>query len=89
VQTTGSERAGVITGSQVVNLALASRNFLDLMKTVPGVFYPPGGSGIGGFGNGGRDNLNNMTVDGITNVDTGSNGGLLATLNIDQIAESR
>lgn len=87
LQTTGAERAGVITGNQVVNLALTSRNFLDLMKTVPGVYYPPGGSGIGGFVNGGRNNQNNMSVDGITNVDTGSNGGLLATLNIDQIAE--
>ncbi|MBI1787351.1 MAG: TonB-dependent receptor [Acidobacteria bacterium] len=84
LQTKSAERSGVITGSQVVNLALTARNFLDLMKTIPGV-APVGG--LGGSVNGNRNNQNNLMVDGVTNVDTGSNGGTLATMNIDMIAE--
>jgi hypothetical protein len=38
VQAQSAERSGVITGKQVVDLALTSRNFLDLAKTVPGVY---------------------------------------------------
>jgi len=85
LQTKSAERAGVLTGNQVVNLAVRTRNFLDLAATVPGVIYTGGLGGI--YANGSRGNQNNLTVDGITNVDTGSNGGVLATLNIDQIAE--
>lgn len=85
VQTVGAERAGVITGQQVVDLALISRSFLDLVRVMPGVVYTGGLGGIQANGN--RGNQNNLTVDGVTNVDTGSNGGELATLNIDQMAE--
>ncbi len=84
IQATSAERSGVITSSQVVDLALTTRDFLALTKTVPGWLES---SGLGGKINGGRDNANNLTVDGVTNVDTGSNGGVLATVNIDMIAE--
>jgi hypothetical protein len=84
LQTRGAEKGGVLTGNQVVNLALNGRSFLDLTRTVPGV-VPTGG--IGGSVNGNRNNQNNLMVDGVTNIDTGSNGGQLATMNIDQIAE--
>ena len=84
LQTRGAEKAGVLTGSQVVNLALTTRDFLSLTKTIPGV-NPNGG--VGGSVNGNRNNQNNLLVDGVTNIDTGSNGGVLATMNPDQIAE--
>lgn len=84
LQTRGSEKGGVLTGNQVLNLALNGRSFLDLTRTVPGV-VPNGG--VGGSVNGNRNNQNNLMVDGVTNIDTGSNGGQLATMNIDQIAE--
>ncbi len=84
LQTRGAEKGGVLTGNQVINLALNGRSFLDLTRTVPGV-VPTGG--IGGSVNGNRNNQNNLMVDGVTNIDTGSNGGQLATMNIDQIAE--
>jgi len=84
LQTRGAEKGGVLTGNQVINLALNGRSFLDLTRTVPAV-VPTGG--IGGSVNGNRNNQNNLMVDGITNIDTGSNGGQLATMNIDQIAE--
>lgn len=85
VQTAGAERSGVLTGQQVVDIALISRSFYDLVRTIPGVVYTGGLGGISANGN--RTNQNNLTVDGVTNVDTGSNGGDLATLNIDQMAE--
>lgn len=84
LQTRGAEKGGVLTGNQVINLALNGRSFLDLTRTIPGV-VPTGG--IGGSVNGNRNNQNNLMVDGVTNIDTGSNGGQLATMNIDQIAE--
>jgi hypothetical protein len=80
----GGEKSGVLTGNQTVNLALLTRDFLQLTKTLPGVVQ---NGGVGGAVNGNRNNSNNLTVDGVTNIDTGSNGGQLATMNIDQIAE--
>ena len=84
LQTRGAEKGGVLTGSQVINLALNGRDFLALTRTIPGA-VPTGG--VGGSINGNRNNQNNLMVDGVTNIDTGSNGGQLATMNIDQIAE--
>ena len=43
---------------------------------------------VGGFTvNGQRPNSNNMTIDGVANIDTGDNGGNMATTNIDAVAE--
>lgn len=85
LQTASAERASVLTGKQVVDLALNGRSFLDLARVVPGVVYTGGLGGI--MANGNRGSQNNLTVDGITNVDTGSNGTQLATMNIDQISD--
>ena len=50
-----------------------------------------GGAEIGsvsGFTvNGQRPNSNNITIDGVSNIDTGDNGGNMATTNIDAVAE--
>ena len=64
-------------------------NFATL---VPGVLSQnTGGAEIGsvsGFTvNGQRPNSNNMTIDGVANIDTGDNGGNMATTNIDAVAE--
>jgi hypothetical protein len=37
--------------------------------------------------NGQRPNSNNMTIDGVSNIDTGDNGGNMATTNVDAVAE--
>ena len=88
LQTESAERAGVVTGRQVTELAVKSRNFFDLAITAPGVYYRSGGSGMGNIvANGNRNDQNNFQVDGITNVDTGNNADILATMNVDQIAE--
>jgi hypothetical protein len=95
LQTQSAERSGIITGTQTVNLALNGRNYLDLIKTVPGVVSDFNGqvAGPGGIGaiyvNGQRGNQNNLTLDGATNMDTGSNGTQHTSLNIDAVAEFR
>ena len=87
IQTQSAERAGVLTGSQVLDFGAGSRSLFDLVRVMPGVVYTGGLGGIAANGN--RSNQNNFTLDGVTNVDTGSNGGTLATTNMDMIAEMK
>src|SRR5258708_642427 len=87
VQTASAERSGVLTSRQVVELSEIGRSLFDLAPTLPGIVYTGGLGGIAANGN--RNNQNNFTLDGVTNVDTGSNGGTLATTNMDMIAEMK
>ena len=81
LQTTSAERSGVITGSQVVDLALNGRNYTGLLKTIVGF------NGDTNNSNGRRTDSNNLTMDGITTLDSGNNGFNLIALNTDTIAE--
>src|SRR5262245_12115011 len=80
VKTESGEVSQTINGDQVKNLALNGRNYLDLVKITPGVISTVNAqtAGPGGFGNiyinGTRGIMHNLTIDGATNVDTGSNG---------------
>ena len=95
LQTQSAERSGIITGSQTANLALNGRNYLSLTALVPGVLSTAtnevaGPGGIGSiFVNGQRGYQNSVTLDGATNMDTGTNGTQLTSLNIDAVAEFR
>ncbi len=78
LKTESGEQSQVINGEQVSNLALNGRNFLDLAKLTPGVVsfvnaQEAGPGGLSGFNiNGTRANQHNLTIDGTTNVDTGT-----------------
>ncbi len=93
VKTESGEQSQIVSGEQVENLALNGRNFLDLVKLTPGIVsfvnaQTAGPAGAGGFNiNGTRSNQHNLTVDGTTNLDTGSNGSLHVALVLDNIAE--
>src|SRR5437867_2889613 len=93
VKTTSGEMGEVVTGRQVQELALNGRNYLALLGGIPGVVVTTtfAVAGPGGFGNisinGTRQNQHNLTIDGSTNVDTGSNGTQHVMLNLDAIAE--
>ena len=93
VKTTSGEMGEVVTGRQVQELALNGRNYLALLGGIPGVVVTTTFTiaGPGGFGNisinGTRQNQHNLTIDGSTNVDTGSNGTQHVMLNLDAIAE--
>ena len=81
LQTTSAERAGVVTGSQVVDLALNGRNYSGLLKTIVGF------NGDTNNSNGRRTDTNNLIMDGVTTLDSGNNGFNLIALNTDAIAE--
>ncbi len=93
--------SGVVTGTQIRELSLSNRNFLELVFTVPGTsnsgnaaFFPgataPLGTNLVTISvNGGRREQNNFQVDGADNVDRGSNLTLLSFPSVDAIAEFR
>ncbi|MFN0108667.1 MAG: carboxypeptidase regulatory-like domain-containing protein [Blastocatellia bacterium] len=93
IKTESGEQSQVISGEQVSNLALNGRNYLDLVKLTPGVVsfvnaQTAGPGGLSAFNiNGTRANQHNLTIDGTTNVDTGSNGTQHIALVLDNIAE--
>jgi carboxypeptidase family protein/TonB-dependent receptor-like protein len=93
VKTESGEISQTINGDQVKNLAINGRNYLDLVKLTPGVISTVNAqtAGPGGFGNiyinGTRGIMHNLTIDGATNVDTGSNGTQHIALALDNIAE--
>ena len=93
IKSESGEQSELITGRQLQETAVNGRNYLDLMKLIPGTVSTVNGqvAGPGGLGNfninGTRGNMHNLTIDGTTNVDTGSNGTQHVALNIDTIAE--
>src|SRR5262245_19146017 len=93
IKTESGEQGTAINNQQIQNLAVNGRNYLDLLKLTPGVVVTTSfaTSGPGGFGNidvnGTRTGKNNLTIDGTTNVDTGSNGTQHIALSLDNIAE--
>jgi len=93
IKTESGEQSTSINNQQIQNLAVNGRNYLDLLKLTPGVVVTTGfaTSGPGGLGNininGQRPGKNNLTIDGTTNVDTGSNGTQHIALSLDNIAE--
>jgi hypothetical protein len=96
LQTESVERSAAITGKQIENIEVNGRNPLDMAKLVPGVTmtlntsYAVGNSGTGAnlFAvNGARPSQNQLTLNGIGNVDTGNNGGMNVSVSTDSIAE--
>lgn len=102
VDTQTATPTGLITGTQVRELALKSRNYEELVALMPGVttdvgdtLYvgvsaPSGGTNEVGFSiNGSLGSQNNWTVDGADNVDRGGNFTLLNYPSVEAIAEFR
>jgi hypothetical protein len=92
LQTTSGERSFTLENEALKNIANNGRMLFNFANLVPGaVQQGTSGTEIGsvsGFTvNGQRPNSNNMTIDGVANIDTGDNGGNMATTNIDAVAE--
>jgi hypothetical protein len=96
LQTDSVERSNNIVGKQVENIEVNGRNALDMAKLVPGVQFTTGttyaiGSSSNGANdftvNGARPSQNQLSINGIGNVDTGNNGGMNVAVSIDSIAE--
>ncbi|MET0624116.1 MAG: carboxypeptidase regulatory-like domain-containing protein [Pyrinomonadaceae bacterium] len=103
VETRNSDVSSLVTEKQVTELPLNGRNYAQLVTLVPGI-SPVTQAGAGGaFGTGGTgldshvdmsvngngSNTNLWTVDGVNNMDVGSNATLLVFPSIDSIAEFR
>ena len=90
-----AEKAGTISMTQLQNVAVKGRDMFAYMITIPGVVdnmsqareTTSPDSLRGTFINGSRENSKNYAVDGITNLDTGSNNTLQFEPNMDSIAE--
>ena len=101
VDTQSAAATGLITGTQVRELALQSRNYEELVALMPGVTSDLGGdflyAGVSSPGgatnetafslNGSFGTGNNWTVDGADNVDRGGNFTLLNYPSVDAIEE--
>jgi len=96
LQTASGERSGLVSGTQLNSLALKGRDFMGLVTLMPGVVDDgsqardaTSGQAVAGiFINGNRGETKNFTVDGVTDVDTGSGATALHYQpNMDSIAE--
>ena len=83
IQTASGERSFTIPTESVANLPISSRNFRDLALLAPGVVAYGNGAGVQRIGGGGYANL---MMDGISAMDTGNNGQMIA-MNTDAVAE--
>ncbi len=96
LQLSSAERSGLVSGSQLNELGLKGRDYFALMQTIPGIVDTVSSrdatsntAGMGIYINGSRDNTKNIAVDGVTAMDTSSNGSLSFEPNMDSIAEVR
>lgn len=91
VQTQTAERAGVLTGSQVQNLAIRGRNVTSLVSLLPGVvdLDEPENLTVNWNFNvqGNRRNTNNLTLDGATINAIGNNFNSVVAVSMDAVAE--
>jgi hypothetical protein len=92
LQAASGERSFTLESEAMENIAVNGRSMFGLLGLVPGVV--PAAMDITNPGqvsdvsaNGQRSNSNNMTIDGVANIDTGNNGGNMATTNLDAVAE--
>ncbi len=92
LQTTSGERSFTLESEALKSIANDGRSLFSFATLVPGVLQQGAGGSppqaADGFTvNGQRQNSNNVTIDGVANIDTGNNGGNMASTNIDAVAE--
>jgi hypothetical protein len=94
IQTASAENSKLIDNSQMQNITLKGRDMFGMLVTIPGVAVSQANTtsenSVGSVRiNGAAYASANFTVDGITNLDTGSNGTSHFEPNMDSIAEMR
>jgi hypothetical protein len=92
LQSASGERSFTLQSEALKNIANNGRALFNFATLVPGALSQNTGNteigAVDGFTvNGQRPNSNNITIDGVANIDTGNNGGNMATTNIDAVAE--
>jgi hypothetical protein len=95
LQLASAERAGLVSGTQLNEIAIKGRDLFGFLSTLPGVINTNGGGSqtldigaIGGLSmNGNRTGSSNIAVDGVTALNTGNNTNLMYEPNLDAIGE--
>jgi hypothetical protein len=96
LQRASAERSYAIEGQVVQNIAVNGRSFFGLAFLAPGVVATnaantqqatPTGDSATLSANGQRRGNNNVQIDGITDMDTGNNGGPMVALSLDSVQE--
>ena len=93
IQTNSAERAGLISEEQIQNIALKGRDYMGLVRMLPGVVdtanrEAPGWNNLVGVTvNGSRGGTLNLTLDGVSSLDTGSQLGPYLAPGLDAIGE--
>jgi len=98
VQTSSAEKSATLDDSQLRELTLRGNNVFSAMNVLPGVFVPTGNAFLettnaaafnGVMINGQGSSKINLTVDGVTSLDTGNNGQAHYEPNLDSVVEVR
>src|SRR5215475_2859483 len=93
IQLASSEKSQLVDGNQLNDITLKGRDLFGYLKLVPGVIDTTAArdvtspNAIGGITINGNTSAKNFTVDGITDMDTGSNGTLHYEPNLDAVQE--
>src|SRR3989442_1641091 len=93
VKTESGERAGLIDEQQIQGIALKGRDYMGLLRLLPGVVdtanrEAPGWNNLVGVNiNGSRTGTLNLTLDGVSSLDTGSQQGPYLAPGLDAIGE--
>lgn len=93
VKTESAERAGLIDEQQIQSIALKGRDYMGLVRLLPGVVdtanrEAPGWNNLVGVTvNGSRGGTLNLTLDGVSSLDTGSQLGPYLAPGLDAIGE--
>lgn len=93
VQTESAERSGLITTREMQELPLKGRSYMGTVKFLPGVVdtanrESPGWNDLVGINiNGTRSGSINLTLDGVTSLDTGSMVGPYLAPSLDAVGE--
>jgi len=93
LQAQSGERSFTLESQAITNIASNGRQVFNFALLVPGVVSTDNNAGnergdAESFSvNGQRETSNNVTIDGVANIDTGNNGGNMVTTNTEAIGE--
>jgi len=94
LETESAAHGTSIVGEQLENVEVNGRSFLSLLRTVPG-FYGDGDFSVASnqtgniYVNGSRGVQFNVTLNGASNLDTGNDSKMFATVGLESIQEFR
>jgi hypothetical protein len=95
LQMDSSEQATSIVGTQVENVNVNGRSFLTLLQVVPGIYtegedFSRSTNQTGSiYSNGALGGTFAVSMNGASNLDTGSNSKMMATVSLDSLQEVR